>query len=321
MILSNHFIIKMSFKQLLTKPCMQLRCSDITSFTQKSILRAKNDINNKLRETILGEILTLSNNYLEDPIYGSQWQHLQHQWKTSIETLSVMQYDRIEIEPKGGRGYYYDFLVRYFKTHSDSEVLMDEKKIEFKHHCHTLDRLPQFLSLPTKCGFFPKDYAEYYYENYLKRYMQLDPSLTEMPSKEDYLKYVYTTQYDRLPLFRQMYDHESTNKKEKHKLVNESIKMYLQTYIETIDLETIQTKIKESQMYKHYFLWDLHQFHIDEFKEHDFANLTFIEIKNNNVIVLKTSTSIFHLLLRWRNHKGILMPAWQISLKNRNHFL
>ena len=97
--------------------------------------------------------------------------------------------------------------------------------------------------------------------------------------------------------------------------------MYLQTYIETIDLETIQTKIKESQMYKHYFLWDLHQFHIDEFKEHDFANLTFIEIKNNNVIVLKTSTSIFHLLLRWRNHKGILMPAWQISLKNRNHFL
>jgi hypothetical protein len=298
-----------------------LKCSDIISFTQKSLLRGKNDQNNKLRETILSNLLTLPEKFLEDPTYGSQWQHLQDQWKTSLESLSMMPYDRLEVEPKGGRGYHYDFLVRYFKTYSDSNVVMNEIKIEFKHHCQTINRLPQFLSLSTKSGFFPTDYADYYYDNYLTKYINLDPSLTEMPSKEEYLKYVHTTQYDRLPLFRQMYDHESTNKKEKHKLVNESIKTYLETYIKTIHLETIQTKIKESQMYKHYFLWDLQRFHIDEFKEEDFSNLIFVEIKNNNVIVLKTDTSIFHLLLRWRNHKGILMPAWQISLKNRNHLL
>ena len=32
-----------------------------------------------------------------------------------------------------------------------------------------------------------------------------------------------------------------------------------------------------------------------------------------NVIEVKSGLSIYNLLLRWRNHKGILNPAWQIS--------
>lgn len=38
-------------------------------------------------------------------------------------------------------------------------------------------------------------------------------------------------------------------------------------------------------------------------------------------LVVKSTTCIFHLLLRWRNHKGVLLPAWQISLKNRQYGL
>lgn len=45
------------------------------------------------------------------------------------------------------------------------------------------------------------------------------------------------------------------------------------------------------------------------------ADMIFHCIKNGNILELKTSNNIYRLLLRWRNHKGILNPAWQISMK------
>jgi predicted secreted protein len=48
------------------------------------------------------------------------------------------------------------------------------------------------------------------------------------------------------------------------------------------------------------------------------SDIKFHSIKNGNTIVLQSAanpSTTFHLLLRWRNHKGILNPAWQISLK------
>ena len=38
-----------------------------------------------------------------------------------------------------------------------------------------------------------------------------------------------------------------------------------------------------------------------------------IIVKNRNTIVLMSDNYEYHLLLRWRNHAGILNPAWQIS--------
>jgi hypothetical protein len=39
-------------------------------------------------------------------------------------------------------------------------------------------------------------------------------------------------------------------------------------------------------------------------------------IKNENTIVVDDleQKQEYHLLLRWKNHKGVLNPAWQISL-------
>ena len=43
--------------------------------------------------------------------------------------------------------------------------------------------------------------------------------------------------------------------------------------------------------------------------------MTFHGIRNGNVIEVQSGPTLYRLLLRWRNHKGILNPAWQISMK------
>jgi hypothetical protein len=45
-------------------------------------------------------------------------------------------------------------------------------------------------------------------------------------------------------------------------------------------------------------------------------DLTHVEgVKNGNTIVVVSKAGTKHnMLLRWKNHLGILYPAWQISL-------
>ena len=47
----------------------------------------------------------------------------------------------------------------------------------------------------------------------------------------------------------------------------------------------------------------------------DELTVTKIEKITKNTLVLQTnSTSKINMLLRWKNHAGILFPAWQISI-------
>ena len=43
-------------------------------------------------------------------------------------------------------------------------------------------------------------------------------------------------------------------------------------------------------------------------------SLVFDRIHRKNTIVLKTDKNEYHLLLRWKNHQGILNSAWQVSI-------
>ena len=52
-----------------------------------------------------------------------------------------------------------------------------------------------------------------------------------------------------------------------------------------------------------------------ELKKEDLKINKFNKINKNNTIEVISDKYKFNLLLRWRNHKGILNPAWQISLK------
>jgi hypothetical protein len=71
----------------------------------------------------------------------------------------------------------------------------------------------------------------------------------------------------------------------------------------------------ENSLDKEYVMW--------ECKTREFISQTLTNegdlrirgLKNQNTIVVSSSNLSFYLLLRWRNHKGVMFPAWQIGLE------
>jgi ATP phosphoribosyltransferase regulatory subunit HisZ len=83
-----------------------------------------------------------------------------------------------------------------------------------------------------------------------------------------------------------------------------------------LNVKYLNQKLIETQKNKVFLLWDTKIFHIETIKPYELTCSTIKNIKNNNTIVLNTeSKGEIHMLLRWKNHIGVLYPAWQISLK------
>jgi hypothetical protein len=61
-------------------------------------------------------------------------------------------------------------------------------------------------------------------------------------------------------------------------------------------------------------MWDMSDFHVGWLTAADLTPINHLGVRNGNTIMLGTATHTLKLLLRWKNHKGILYPAWQISL-------
>ena len=263
-------------------------------------------------------------------------------------------YTSYQIETKGGRKFNYDGIVKFYNHTNQSDqrdTIPDtttpataSRKIEFKYGASNINNIPQFLSLPTKFGMFRTDeaaptpkYEVFWYQKYLDKYIACDPQLklkciesdtpasasasapTPLkPSLEDYLRFVPKTNYDVNPFFVHLKECETNFKKEKAKVVNDSISEYLSSFGQDLDINIFTEKIKESQQDKTYILWgkDM-KCHIDSISQEEMSGICFKNIKNNNAIILESSLTktTYSLLLRWRNHKGILNPAWQISLK------
>jgi len=267
-------------------------------------------------------------------------------------------YTSYQIETKGGRKFNYDGIVKFYNhtnqsdqgettiaTASASASATASRKIEFKYGASNINSIPQFLSLPTKFGMFHTHnasistptptptptpiYEVFWYQQYLDKYIACDPQLKciesdtpttapPKPSLEDYLRFVPKTNYDVNPFFVHLKECEVNFKKEKAKVVNDSISEYLSSFGQDLDINMFTQKIKESQQDKTYILWgkDM-KCHIDSISQEEMSGIGFKTIKNNNTIVLESSitNTTYSLLLRWRNHKGILNPAWQISLK------
>ena len=225
---------------------------------------------------------------------------------------SNLTYTSFKINIKGGRKYHYDADLEYYMN----DELLSTVKIEFKYGGTTINDLPQFLSLQAKYELFPKTYDEFYYEHYMDSYINCDESITEpKPPLNEYKKLVTKLNYSVSPFFQQLKERENYFKKEKVSIVNKSITDYLSQYGHTINLENIYEKIKSSQSDKIYLLWSNNTFHYDKLQYTNVMDFEYHGIKNGNILQIKSNNIIYQMLLRWRNHKGILNPAWQISMK------
>ena len=287
----------------------------ITFFSTSS--NKKNDLTNKIREYTLSKIQNIPPIYFQKEYTKNNhlWKILYSEWVIILMIITKgLVYTSYEILHKGGRNNNYDFMLSFY----NDKVLAKQEKIEFKYGASSIDKIPQFLSLQSRYPFFIEPYDKYYYEHYLDKYIACDETITEVkPSLEIYLKYITSTNCNVLPFFEKLKSCQENNKKEKDIIVKKSIHEYLLKYGSSINIQAFIEKVKNTQREKKYLLWNKGKFYIDSLNEEG-SNILFKTIKNKNTIELVSSNgNIYKLLLRWKNNKGVLNPAWQISIKRQ----
>jgi hypothetical protein len=275
--------------------------------------RAKNDINNKLRESFFLVCGSSSSNQtiFEDPIYGLDCVNLKEKFETKLKEFG--EYNKYTIKQMAGRKYNYDFLL---ELENDQTDFKKEIKLEFKFNAKTISNIPQFIQKNTTWNIFGEKYHDHFYDGpYLTEIIALNDEPMPIPTKEEYMKHIMKTNYECHPFFKYLKETENIKKLEKHNIVKKSITQYLTQYAQTIDINIFKNTIMETQNNKEYLLYDpkTASFYLEKM-DMNMESLVFDRIHRKNTIVLKTDKNEYHLLLRWKNHQGILNSAWQVSI-------
>jgi hypothetical protein len=283
---------------------------DIQLFKTAGVGRGSNDDNNNRRENVLQFLYNPPAEFLED----SYWREMNTKWKTFLQSLCNQSYDDVVVDRKGGRKYNYDMEIQFLKDKKPVCTI----KAEFKHNSKTIDGLPEYLSPAANKKYFEVTYGDYFYDKYVDSVCSLSEQARALkPTKPDYVKVLYQNEYKKNPFFSCLKESEIDKDfySKKQALVKESIKNYIQTYLPTINLNLLTSDIKERQQGKVFVLWDLKNFHSDFIRDDEMEIVSATEIKNNNTIIAVSKSGTKHeMLLRWKNHLGVLYPAWQISL-------
>ncbi len=269
--------------------------------------RASNDINNKLREDILCVLHQVPEHFLVDNVYGKEWYEMSVKWNAFLKTLCPHKYDFINIKKIANRKSY-DLEIEYKQNDKVVYTVIGE----YKHNSKSISKLPQFYSPPENKRYISVNYAEYFYDTYLDTICQ--KASLQKPEKTLYLNSVYQNEYSVHPFFENLKKSEETLYKEKQKIVRESIKDYLSKYASQIAVESLTNDLRQ-QSKKTFILWDLKEFRSDKIDPDELVIEKFEGVKRNNTVVVVSKAGTKHnMLLRWRNHLGVLFPAWQISL-------
>lgn len=283
---------------------------DISVFGKITNNKKYNDLTNKKRELILFGII---NKYLPTTWFdvSLRWYNLRNQLYQFLHKIGTKYYDTIKLDIKAGRCYNYDFDVIYTKNN----YIKLNKKIEFKFGVNKIKDYPQFLSLSSN---FNTNYGEYFYDNYLEEICKLYQ--LKKPNKTEYIKYVYNCSCSKIKFFNTLKELENIHsKEEKRKIVDRSIHMFLSTELK-LDLVQLSNKFQETQKDKIYMLYNNDKFYYDIISTNELTVVNIDSLKKNrnnkyNTVVLSTKTNTkIHMLLRWKNHAGVLYPAWQCKL-------
>lgn len=281
---------------------------DIVLFDSNNKRNTKdnNDENNKLREQIINAII---NKFIPETWYENKmWCDLRNELMNYILHFGI-DYISVKCRIKAGRKHNCDF--EFIFTLTDNTELY--RNVEFKFNTVCAMNCPQILSLASnEC-----DYAEIFYDNYLPKIAKLYGITHLLPDKETYLRYIHQPDFKKLQFFQNLRDNENKYKRAKLAIVNKSIHEFLKTYTKKISYEYFQNKFK-NQSDKNYLCYYKGQIYIDKIKPKE-LQITSHRLKSSknyyNTIILYTKTSTeLHMRFRWKNHNGILFPAWQIKL-------
>jgi hypothetical protein len=278
--------------------------------------RDTNDEKNKLRESVLEKILTNDAAiFCNDQQRGAAWSLVRNGWRNTLITLGGEHPS--SVTKKGGRNHNYDFLVEYPTAPS--------RKIEFKFGCSSLSELPEFLNLGADKELHSENYARFFWSgDYLDRILALYEFDEPKPSLEVYEKEVKKNS-STLPFFvklKQAEKDKPEHYKPKSKIVAESITAFLEHVKDSTNLTLLTQLFQQTQEDKVFILYNplTKNFTVDSIHPAELTALSVKEIRKGNVLVIQSGKegTTHEMLLRWKNHLGVLLPAWQISMKRQS---
>ena len=302
---------------------------DIQYFTKssKGQGREKNDSSNKKREEILLHLFNTGLPEFEtDPQHGSAWKKLNTEFRAIISQIAVRYNlpadNPATITKKAGRGQHKDFVIQF----TDSEGRVVEVSMEFKFGANCIAGLPEFLNTPADKKFVDNFYASYYYKNYVPQLHALYKISEPIPTEEEYVKHIHknTASIKWLKALDAADRLDSPNRKNKKMdgplkkqldiLAKQSITEYLD--LVKVDLAALTAEFQQTQEDKNFVCYKDGKFYLDFFHPNELTAARYLPVKNGNTLVIESGipTTQHHLLLRWKNHNGILFPAWQIKL-------
>ena len=305
---------------------------DIGLFLTGGQSRETNNQENIIREDVLTNILSIDEEYLNDPEFGIHWTSIRDKFREALNLLCENEnFEKIVIEHKGGMKYNYDFIVQFLgelNEETNARTLIKEVKLEFKHNNSNILNLAQVLELYDndckKYGICETSYGELFYENYLDEYLKLEENILEpKPSKNDYLKNLRDIKYSH-PFFKNMYNNKTNKTKEKRNLASQSINDYLKKYVTTFNFEKILETIREKQSDKTFLLWDCKNFHIQEVdmksvQIQKIKDISVIEVKKKMYFDLSLTNFEYDLRIRinWGNNACVANPRWKFTFINK----
>lgn len=269
--------------------------------------REANDSNNAVREAV---IVDLINGGRADPAYNTLRAELGLWLAAKRAELGLEPDAPASALRRGGRSYNWDL---------DLTLGPVTLKVEFKYGATSVASLPEFFNPAANKNFHQgESYARYFYEHTLPQVCAIYTIPLTM-SLEDYLARVHGT--SKAPaLFGALYEAEKTGtaaqKAQKKALVDGSIAAWLRLVKDKTDLAAITAAFQASQGGKHFLLCSNGKFFSDRIEPEELVVTSVTGVRLEKYLELQSSKpgTGFAMLLRWKNHAGILYPAWQISM-------
>lgn len=299
-----------------TKETNPLDAADIRLFTDPAAGggRETNDAKNKKRERILGLILTTTVHDANKD-HGEQWRMLRAKFSEALLSLRPSA-TNVSVKGKGGRKWNYDYEASY----NDST---NPEHIEFKFGGIRISNLPEFFNPAADKPFHPKLYAEFFYDGgYLNDICTLySIPVSEKPTKTEYLAAVHSNT-STVPFFARLKEAEKAEVPgarplydAKAAISHRSIRSFLMEQHRMTNLKALTAELQRSQTNKHFLLYSGGAFHHDRLLDEELVAESVVGVQGDYLVIQTgVPTTTIRMLLRWKNHQGILFPAWQISL-------
>jgi hypothetical protein len=269
--------------------------------------REANDANNTAREKV---IVGMINGTLTDPIYEPLRVELDLWLAAKRAELGLPPDAPASAVRRGGRRYNWDL---------DLTLGPLTLKVEFKYGSTSVASLPEFFNPAANKDFHHgESYARFFFQNALPHVCAIYGVPLTM-SADEYVARVHGTS-KKPALFSALYDAEkagtAAQKAQKKQLVDESIEAWLRQVKDKTDLDAISAAFQTSQGGKHFLLCSNGKFFSDRIEPEELIVTGVTGVRLDKYLELSSARpgTGFALLLRWKNHAGILYPAWQISM-------